>query len=123
GLALGGAFLSTGFTNPLALFAAAVLAHLASPQLRTRTSLPFLGTALAVALAVSVTWPLALWLRSPEMLDAWWQTGVRAAGEPLANLRYFLTVGVWFAWPAWPLALWTLWVSRRRLREPGLAIP
>lgn len=123
GLALAGAFLSTGFTNALALYAAALIAHAASPQLRTRAALPFLGAALAVAVAVSAAWPLALWLRSPALLDAWWQTGVRASGEPPANLRYFLGVAVWFAWPAWPLAVWTLWSSRRRLQAPELAIP
>ncbi len=123
GLAVGGAFLATGFTNALALLAAALAVQALSPQLRDRHALAFLGAAVLVSAAVSAAWPLALWLRSPALLEAWWQGGVRPVGDAAANLRYFLTTLTWFAWPAWPLAGWAAWSARRRLLEPQMLAP
>src|SRR6185503_12358300 len=42
---------------------------------------------------------------------------------PIANLRYFLATGSWFAWPAWPLALWAAWALRRRWSDPRVFVP
>jgi 4-amino-4-deoxy-L-arabinose transferase-like glycosyltransferase len=123
GLAVGGAFLSTGFTNALALVATAIVAHLASPQLRNRDALPFLGAAIGVAVVLSASWPFALWLRSPALLELWWLTGARGYGDAASNLRYFLSTATWFAWPAWPLAAWAMWACRRKLHELQLLVP
>ena len=62
-------------------------------------------------------------MRVPETFALWRTLAWQALGDPLANLRYFLVTGSWFAWPAWPLALWTLWSLRRRLLEPQLFVP
>jgi len=122
GAATGMAFLSTGFTNAGALLAAACIVHALSPQLRVGAVL-FLGAGTLTALAIGGSWPLALWLRSPELLSSWWETGTRMQGDPVSNLRYFASTAVWFAWPAWPLAGWTAWASRSRLAEPALLAP
>jgi 4-amino-4-deoxy-L-arabinose transferase-like glycosyltransferase len=29
----------------------------------------------------------------------------------------------WYAWPAWPLALWALYLGRRKWRTPGIVLP
>jgi hypothetical protein len=44
-------------------------------------------------------------------------------GDPLANLRYFVVTGSWFAWPAWPLALWAAWSLRRRWSDARIFVP
>lgn len=123
GAAIGGTFLSTGFSDAIALLAAAFLACGFSPLLRARVALPLLATAVPVAVALAASWPLALWLRSPELLDVWWQVSVRPWGDLGTNLRYFVGIGGWFAWPAWLLAAWALWSQRRRLDDPALLVP
>lgn len=123
GAAIGCTFLATGFANALALLAATAASCLLSPQLRARGALPVLAGAIGTAVVVSASWPLALWLRSPDLLGAWWHTGVRSWGDLESNLRYFLAIGGWFAWPAWPLAAWALWSQRRRLAAPQVVAP
>jgi len=123
GTAIGGAFLATGFANALALLAATVFSSLLSPQRRAQGAPAFLSGAVVTAIAVSASWPLALWLRSPDLLEAWWQTGVRSWGDLESNLRYFLSIGVWFAWPAWPLAAWALWSQRHGLAALQVIAP
>jgi len=64
-----------------------------------------------------------LYLRSPELFAAWWKISMQPHGAALANLKYFLSTGSWFAWPAWPLALWAGWALRRRWRDPRVFVP
>jgi 4-amino-4-deoxy-L-arabinose transferase-like glycosyltransferase len=123
GAALGCAYLSGNWIAPTALGLAVFGAHLACDEWRTRKGAVFLGTALLVCIVLGGSWPLALRLRSPEMFDAWWTLASHPQGAALANLRYFLAAGLWFAWPAWPLAFWTLWSLRGRLGEPRLFVP
>jgi 4-amino-4-deoxy-L-arabinose transferase-like glycosyltransferase len=123
GAAIGFAFLSSTWVAPAALFVAVALAHAACAEWRTRAALPFLGTALAVALAIAAAWPVALYLRSPELFSAWWAISTRPAGALATNFRYLLSTASWFAWPAWPLALWATWALRRRWSDPRLLVP
>ena len=123
GVALGAAALSATWIAPASLFAAAAAAHLACPEWRTRRAFVFLGIALIVALAISSTWPLALYWAAPEAFTLWRATAWQPIGGVLANARYFLVTGSWFAWPAWPLALWAAWSLRRRWNEPRLFVP
>jgi 4-amino-4-deoxy-L-arabinose transferase-like glycosyltransferase len=123
GAAIGFAFLSATWVAPAALFLAVALAHAACAEWRTRAALPFLGTALAVALAIAAAWPLALYLRSPELFSAWWAISTRPAGGLATNVRYLLSTASWFAWPAWPLALWAAWALRRRWSDPRVLVP
>ena len=118
GAALGFAFLAATWIAPAALLLAVAIAHAACPEWRTRAALPFFAAALAVAAAVAVSWPLALYLRSPELFSAWWSISMGPAGGLGANSRYLVAAAGWFAWPAWPLALWAAWALRRRWSDP-----
>jgi 4-amino-4-deoxy-L-arabinose transferase-like glycosyltransferase len=123
GAALGVAFLSTGFVVPAALALAVLLAHLVCDEWRSRRMLPFLGAAALALLAISASWPLALWLRSPALLAEWWSNTAQLQGGFLQNLEYYVVVASWFTWPAWPIAAWTVWSQRRRWRRPQLFVP
>jgi hypothetical protein len=83
----------------------------------------FSAVSALIAGVMAALWPFALGSRSPELFAAWWATVVTPQEDFLANLRYFLGAGSWFAWPAWPLALWTLWSLRRRWNDPRLFVP
>ncbi len=123
GAALGLAFLSASWIAPLTLGLAVAAAHLACDEWRNRNGVLFLACALAVTLAVAGCWPLALYLRSPDLFAQWWLLASRPHGGFGGNLRYFLVTAGWFAWPAWPLAAWAVWSLRRRLAEPRLFVP
>jgi 4-amino-4-deoxy-L-arabinose transferase-like glycosyltransferase len=123
GAALGLAFLSASWIAPFALGLAVVAAHVACDEWRNRKGLLFVLCALVVTAAVAGAWPLALYLRSPELFAQWWLLASRPHGGFGLNLRYFLVTASWFAWPAWPLAAWALWSLRRRLGEPRLFVP
>ena len=101
GAALGVAFLSTGPVMPVVLGATALVAHLVCDEWRNARAWRFFGAALAAFAVLAVSWPLALALRSPELAQAWWHGATHARGEFGANLRYYLAVASWAAWPAW----------------------
>src|SRR5688572_12594400 len=123
GVSLGAAVLAAGPVAPAAIFAAAIITHIASAPLRNRGALAFLGSALLIAVAVSGSWLLALTLRAPELTGPWWTSATQPRGEFLANLRYYLVTGSWFAWPAWPLAFWAVWQRRKALADPRTLAP
>ena len=123
GLALGIAFLSTGFVTPVALLVTAALSILACTELRTSKGGVFLAVGTVVGLAVASSWPLVLHGRAPEIFSVWLAQAVRQQGQFGANLSYFFGISAWFLWPLWPLALWTLWARRRFLRSPELFVP
>ena len=123
GAALGVAFLSTGPVVPAVLGASALLAHLACDEWRTSRAPRFLGAAVLAFALLAVSWPLALWLRAPELARDWWFGATHARGDFLENLRYYLTTASWFAWPAWPLAAWAAWTLRREWRTPRVFVP
>lgn len=123
GLALGIAFLSTGFVTPLALLAAAVVSVLACPGMRNRKGVVFLVVATAVGVAAASSWPIALRAQAPSIFSAWLGQALQQHGRFGANLSYFFGISAWFLWPLWPLALWTLWARRRFLLSPELFVP
>ena len=123
GAALGVAFLSTGPVVPAVLGISALLAHVACDEWRTSRAPRFLGAAVLAFAVLAVSWPLALWLRSPELARDWWFGATHARGDFLENLRYYLTTASWFAWPAWPLAAWAAWTLRREWRTPRVFVP
>jgi len=123
GAALGCAALSAVWIAPASLLVAVIAAHVACPEWRTRSGFVFVVLSLVVCFVMAASWPLALAWRAPEIFALWLRDAWQPAGNPLANLRYFLVTGSWFAWPAWPLALWGAWVLRRRWNEPRLFVP
>ena len=122
------AFLARGTTGPLWLLATALVLPIAFVGWRNRRYALTIAVALAVAIPLSASWPLALAEYAPEHLEAWWQA--RSIGEyfsPLAEHRtsdalYLIKNLPWYAWPSLPLVLWTLW-SRSRGFNGGLAQP
>src|SRR6185503_1170415 len=123
GASLGLAFLATGAVVPAVLGATALLAHLACEEWRDARALRFLAAAAGAFLALAVSWPIALHLRSPELAQAWWLGAVQARDGFPANLRYYLVTASWFAWPAWPLAFWSAWTLRREWRSARVFVP
>jgi 4-amino-4-deoxy-L-arabinose transferase-like glycosyltransferase len=123
GASLGIAFLSTGLVMPAVLAATALLAHLACDEWRGTRALRFLAAAAGAFAVLAASWPLALFLRSPELAQSWWYGATHARGDFGANLRYYLVTASWFAWPAWPLALWSAWTLRREWRSPRVFVP
>lgn len=123
GAALAAAFLATGFVVPVVFAITALAAHAASDELRTRRAPLFLVPALALPALAAAAWVVALWLRAPEYAQAWWGESVRARGEFVPALRYYVVTASWYAWPAWPLALWAVWRERRHWRAPRVFVP
>ena len=123
GAALGIALLSTGPLVPAVLGAVALLAHAVCVEWRTARASRFLGAAAGVFAVLAAIWPLALYLRSPELAQEWWRIATQPRGAFGANLRYYLVAASWFAWPAWPLALWSAWTLRREWRTPRIFVP
>ena len=123
GAALAIAFLSTGLVMPAVLGAVALLAHAACGEWRTAKAFRFLGAAAAAFAVLAASWPLALWLHSPELAQEWWRAATQPRGEFGANLRYYIVTAGWFAWPAWPLAAWSAWTLRREWRAPRVFVP
>ena len=123
GAALGLAFLATGPLVPAVLGATALLAHLACDEWRDARATRFLGAAALAFLVLAISWPLALYLRAPELAQPWWHGATHARGGFGENLRYYLSTASWFAWPAWPLALWSAWTLRRDWRTPRVFVP
>ena len=126
GLAVGLTALSRGLPPALALAFVALLlpARVGAYRLVAR---PMVAAFVPVALAVSLSWPLALaGAGDPgaEHLEAWlgWNRGL-ASGPTGDTLGYALETVPWFFWPAWPLAGWALWRWRERRLEPALAVP
>jgi 4-amino-4-deoxy-L-arabinose transferase-like glycosyltransferase len=123
GASLGVAFLSAGPVLPAVLGATALLAHLACDEWRSARALRFLGAAAAAFALIAVSWPLALYLRAPGLLQDWWIGAFHPRGDFAPNLRYYISIASWFAWPAWPVALWSAWILRRELRTPRIFVP
>jgi len=123
GASLGIAFLSTGPLMPAVIGTTALLAHLVCDDWRNARALRFLAAAAAAFVLIAGSWPLVLALRAPEIAQSWWSAASQPRGEFLPNLRYYLSIASWFAWPAWPLALWSAWILRREWRAPRVFVP
>ncbi len=119
GLGAGIAFLSTGLAGPVWIGLTALVLPIAFPAWRTRQYAKMTAVATAIALVLCCAWPLALFLRAPSHLAAWW--AAQSPGDFLAPLDPATTAEptflaknlTWFAWPALPLVLWTLFTRGR----------
>ncbi|MBV8939726.1 MAG: glycosyl transferase [Alphaproteobacteria bacterium] len=126
GVGLGAALLAKGFLVPALFGISALLLWAVVPALHTRRTAKAAGVA-AIALLPFLLWPLALYLRAPELFMQWfWENNVGrflgfsvsylgARNEPL----YFFRIIPWFAFPAFPLACITVVKRWRTARYEG----
>jgi 4-amino-4-deoxy-L-arabinose transferase-like glycosyltransferase len=133
GLGLAAAFLCYALLGPFWILASALLLPVAGAQWRTTAYARTIAIAIVVGLIVGGAWPIALNLRSPELLAAWWSGQRLSAHVPfLADSAPINPLDLpknllWFAWPAVPLIAWAAWVRVRGfnggLRQPGVQVP
>ncbi|MFH1044972.1 MAG: glycosyltransferase family 39 protein [Pseudomonadota bacterium] len=126
GCGLGAAFLATGFAPILPFVVALLVTPLFVPDWRNRNTALALACALALLLPWITLWPALLHARSPEFFAAWLHKAGPAAlahKPSLAAAAYTLQTLAWFAWPAWPIALWTLWLYRRKPGSAAVVLP
>jgi 4-amino-4-deoxy-L-arabinose transferase-like glycosyltransferase len=123
GLGLGAGVLAIGPVLPVLLFCALVATALACPDWRNARAAYFLGVTVVVAVAIAAAWLVPLMARDAGLAAQWLRESTMSQGGFLDNLRYFLVVLSWSALPAWPLALWALWLRRRRLRTAAIFFP
>jgi 4-amino-4-deoxy-L-arabinose transferase-like glycosyltransferase len=132
GVGLGMAFLASGVSEPLMLIVMTIGMVIISPRYRTARFAQSASIALVVAIPLIAIWPLALYLRHPELFAQWSAQSLQQLGELFVFTEhkrhlYFLDVLPWFAWPAWIFALWSLWVegkeglSKREVQLPLVA--
>ncbi len=131
GVGVGVGFLGKGVFAPAVLGVAALALPVFFPAWRTRRYARALYVALAAAMPFLVAWPLALWLRSPELFNVWfWDNNVgRYLGFSVPYLGAATEEGFWLE--TWPWFLFPLWVivgaallrgRARLLRHPGAQI-
>ena len=125
GFGLGLGFLASGLMALITLLPLLLLLPL-NRHWRSTTSLGGIAIAVMVALPLCAVWPSLLFRESPDLFDAWWSqtiTGVRFQNGWLKAIPNHVELLAWFAWPALPLALWTLWLNRKKLRQPAITLP
>ncbi len=129
GTGVGIGFMSKGLLAP-GVFGIVVILLLLFPAWRTRRYAACLAIA-AVACAPWLTiWPVALYLKTPELFDEWFWVnnfgrflGTNNLG-PHAEHAVYLSILPWYALPALPLAAWVAWRTRGRgWLEPKIALP
>jgi 4-amino-4-deoxy-L-arabinose transferase-like glycosyltransferase len=126
GCGLGAAFLATGLPAILPLLAALLATPLFVPDWRSRNAAIALAVSLAALLPWLLVWPALLYARSPEMFAAWsYQANLAALvrGPTLAATAHAVQTLAWFAFPAWPIALWALWLYRRKPASAAVSVP
>jgi len=126
GAAMAVGFVTIGVPALLGLLPLPLLLPLLAPAWRGRQTLLGLFVALLVAALLSAIWPALLYQYEPGALEAWWareMADLRPVASWPASLWGYVTLLVWFAWPALPLAAWSIWRERRRLREPRVMLP
>ena len=132
GLGAGIGFLSTGLAGPVWLAVVALVLPV-FPAWRTRAYATTAAIGLGIAIVLCLAWPLALYVRAPAHLIAWWSQQsigdfVAAADPTSIGDATFLAKNIpWYAWPALPLVLWTLYTRGRGfnggLATPGVELP
>ncbi|MFH1602407.1 MAG: glycosyltransferase family 39 protein, partial [Pseudomonadota bacterium] len=126
GCGLGSAFLATGLALILPLLVALIATPLFVPDWRSRNTGLALLCGLAVLLPWLVLWPALLYARSPELFAAWlYQANLAALTQTpsLAAAGHTVQTLAWFAWPAWPIALFAIWLYRRKPSSAGTVLP
>ena len=125
GIGCGLAFLAKGLFGVAQPLLAALLVLAFSAEYRKREFGFAVGIGLAVLAPFAAVWPWLLSVDAPRYYESWWAWQIaNITSQPEWNeiLDTIKTLS-WAAWPAWPLTLWATWTYRRRLREPGYAVP
>jgi 4-amino-4-deoxy-L-arabinose transferase-like glycosyltransferase len=126
GCGLGAAFLASGLLQILPFVVALLATPLFVADWRSRNAGLALLCAALVATPWLLLWPALLYARSPELFAAWLhQDGLAALAQApsLTAAADALRTLAWFAWPAWPIALWTLWLYRRKPSSAEVVLP
>lgn len=121
GAGIGVGFLGAGLDGLLAplLTGLAIFCH---PAWRRRGSLAAGLIATTIALLLILPWPWLLQQRSPTLFALWWSAELDTIA-PQGFTRAHLDTLLWAAWPVLPLALWQLWLERRRLWQAQTFLP
>lgn len=123
GLAIAGCLLGAGIAPTLPLLAAAPLAWWLAED--RPHALQTLAVGLGIAMLLIAPWLLLLEINQPNRFAAWLAAELAPLRTPfsLGGLGKFIAMLPWFAFPALPLALWTLRLKRRELKQAAYALP
>ncbi len=123
GAALAAAFRAAGLLPALVLLPL-ILITLALSEKRRSDALRLLAGAL-LALALCAAWLLPVSLLHPQYGESLLRSELAefSRSVPLNNLLRYLSMLLWYAWPALPLAAWALWSKRRVLKSRPLLLP
>jgi 4-amino-4-deoxy-L-arabinose transferase-like glycosyltransferase len=131
GTGSGIAFLSKGLVGIAALAGMAIMLPLLFSQWRSRRYALILLTALLAALPWLLVWPIALYMRSPQLFHDWfWLNNigrflgfaVPALGAAREPSFLWDTLG-WFTFPALPMVAWACWRGKLDWRiTPGVQV-
>ncbi|XXQ68456.1 ArnT family glycosyltransferase [Neisseriaceae bacterium B1] len=106
-------FQSGGLIMPLAVALVGLMLWRHPAWHETRFGV-FLLASWLLAVPLAAMYPMALWLRQPEMFALYWGEHVLGVFGGMNNMKlsfslpYFMQHVLWFAFPALPLAGWTL---------------
>jgi 4-amino-4-deoxy-L-arabinose transferase-like glycosyltransferase len=120
GSGFGIAFLASGLDACITLLPVVLLSTL-SGQWRGNARAYAIATLSALPLVI--LWPALLAWQAPQALSAWWANELASLHPGNGTLRDHAELLAWFAWPALPLALWSLWLHRRRANRLVIALP
>lgn len=134
GTGVGIAFMAKGLLGPGFIGLTALLLPLFCPDRRTKTYAGTLAAAFAFSLPWLIIWPVALYIRSPELFNEWfWINNFgRFLGPTFGFPRlatpgkpwYYVVMLTWFGLPLWPIALAGLWKKGRALwRDSKIMAP
>ncbi len=130
GSGIGVAFMAKGLLAPAIICFSAILLPILFREWRMLRFLQAWFVVPFAALPWIALWPLALNKRSPELLAHWLSLNSisgffsSVTATPWQNLRFFVELLPWYAWPALPLAAWALWANGRKgLNYPSTQLP
>ena len=122
GAGVGIGFLGTGFEGALVPVVTGVML-LTHPAWRTRRSpITCLAASVTAALLI-VPWPWLLREHSTVLFDLWWSAEVGSLSSHEIFTSRHLALMAWASWPILPMAIWTLWLERKRLWLPDTLLP
>lgn len=131
GTGAGIAFLTKGLIGPGVIGVAALVLPLAFQEWRDRFYFTQLRRALIASLPWLTIWPVALYLRSPDLFHVWlWDNNIgRFAGFSVSYLGaekepgFWWKTFPWFLFPVWFFVAMAFWKWRRNAwRQPALQI-